>query len=377
MASALSPKPALFQPKTVGAVQLKHRVVQAPCTRVRNNKAHVPVIPLMKTYYEQRSRVPGTLLITEATLIADEAGGLPHVPGIWNDEQVEAWKQITDAVHANQSFIFLQLWALGRAAGPANIQGKGFPYVSASPIPLSTNPPEAPRPRELTIQEIQKYVGLFGKAAKRAVADAGFDGVEIHGANGYLVDQFLQDVSNKRTDEYGGSIEARSKFGLEVVDAVAKQVGAERTSIRLSPWSTYQDMRMKDPMPQFVHFVTELAKSHPNLAYIHLTEAAANGTPPSESESNDPLREAWAPRPFISCGGYTRETAIDVAEKKGDLIAFGADFIANPDLPYRLEKNLALNPVDRSTYYVPGSEKGYIDYPFSEEFLKEENLSKL
>jgi NADPH2 dehydrogenase len=251
----------LFEPIRVGNLALQNRVVLAPLTRIRASNKHVP-LPNVKLYYAQRASSPGTLLITEATFIAQRAGGLPNPPGIWSDEQIKAWKevrlssaagdtgeyltqislcwlQVTDAVHEAGSFIYCQLWALGRTANEKCLRSENpdFPYVSASDVKLD-NHEESPRP--LTTEEIKEYVDLHVTAAKNAVEKAGFDGVEIHGANGYLIDQFLQDVTNKRTDEYGGNVENRSRFGLEVVEAVVKAIGAEKTGIRLSPWSTFQ-----------------------------------------------------------------------------------------------------------------------------------------
>jgi len=331
---------------------------------------------MVKEYYSQRSSVPGTFIFTEATLIHDKAGGYYNVPGIWTEEQIESWKQVTNAVHENKSFIFSQLWALGRAAKPSILQEKGLPYVA----PSATQEPNTDGilPRELTVEEIKEYIQLYAQAAKNAVFSAGFDGVEVHGANGYLVDQFLQDMTNLRTDEYGGSIENRSRFALEVVDAVVEAVGAKRVGIRLSPWSRFKGMGMKDPIPQYGHFVSELKKKHPDLAYIHLIESRVDGpsdrTTTSEPvETNQFLRDIWSPLPIISAGGYTREKAIAAADATtGVLIAFGRLFISNPDLPIKLKHDIPLNKYDRTTFYTPGDSKdadpsiGYIDYPFAE-----------
>ncbi|KAH6907101.1 NADH:flavin oxidoreductase/NADH oxidase [Coprinopsis sp. MPI-PUGE-AT-0042] len=340
---------ALFTPIKVGATQLKHRVVFAPCTRFRSTpETHIPLLPLKKTYYEQRASVPGTLIITEATFIAEKAGGMHAVPGIWSEEQISAWKELDPST----STVTPTLARLPSASLP---------------------PPPIPDPRPLTIPEIDEYVGFYTTAAKNAIT-AGFDGVEVHSANGYLIDQFLQDVSNNRTDDYGGSIENRSRFGLRVVDAVVKAIGADKTGIRLSPWSTYQDMKMKNPVPQYEHLLSSLVKSHPDLAYVHFIEPDISGNvsvPAEEGQSNDPFRKIWGSRPFISCGNYTRESATKVAEEKGDIIAFGRSFIANPDLPFRLRENIALNTPDASTFYTSG-EKGYIDYPFAKEFPQEQ-----
>ncbi|KAF4623038.1 hypothetical protein D9613_002359 [Agrocybe pediades] len=351
----MSSSSTLFQPITVGASHLSHRIVLAPMTRCRSSqKTHVPS-HLMETFYAQRTRVSGTLAIAEATLISKRAGGMDNTPGIWSEEQISAWRK------------YLQLWALGRAAKPHITREDGIDYVAPSPIPLPHPTQEIDAiPRELTVPEIKSYINDYAQAAKNAVYRAGFDGVEVHAANGYLIDQFLQDVSNQRTDEYGGSIANRSRFGLEVVDAVVKAVGADRTGVRLIPWNNFSTIKMSDPVPQFSNFVGELAESHPDLAYLHVLESN------SPLESIDFLRKIWAPRPFISCGGYTRESAIARANESGNLIAFGRWFASNPDLPIRISRNIPFSPFDPSTFYgpaghVPGSERGYVDYKSAEE----------
>ncbi|TFK37222.1 NADH:flavin oxidoreductase/NADH oxidase [Crucibulum laeve] len=375
-----NPTPKLFQPIKIGNITLQHRVVLAPLTRFRAaKKSHIHTVSLAKTYYSQRASTPGTLLITEATFIAARAGGYDNVPGIWSDEQIEAWKEVVDGVHAAGSYIYLQLWAHGRAAQEPILTEDGLSYVAPSPIPLSTTPKTIPR--ELTHDELQEYVQLYAQAAKNAVYRAGFDGVEINSVNGFLLDQFLQDVSNKRTDSYGGSVENRSRFGLQVVDAVVEAVGAEKVGFRLSPWSEFQDMKMDDPIPQFSHFVSSIKESHPNFSYIHVVEPRIDGVEghrqsdgyfnDTGKESNDFIRKIWLPRPLITAGGYTRTNALKRAEEsQGELIAFGRDFIANPDLPLRMKHNIPLNPYDRNTFYTPAeqerSEKGYIDYPFAD-----------
>ncbi|EIN05588.1 FMN-linked oxidoreductase [Punctularia strigosozonata HHB-11173 SS5] len=365
----MSAVPKLFSPIQVGTSALKHRVVLAPLTRYRANIHHV-LLDIVAMYYEQRGSEPGTLLTTEATFIAPKAGGYNHVPGIWNQDQINSWKRVTDAVHTKGSFIYLQLWALGRAAKLDVLRSEdpSFELVSASDVKLSTS---EWTPRPLRIDEIKEYTQLYAEAASNAV-QAGFDGVEIHGATGYLIHQFLEPSSNKRTDRYGGSIENRSRFGLEVVDAVANAIGASKTGIRLSPWNRFQDMRMDDPIPQYTHFVTSLKDAHPDLAYIHVVEPRVNGSEdipggPPKGESNDFIRNIWSPRPLISAGGYNRSIALRVAEKKRDLIAFGRHYISNPDLPKRLRKDIPLHPYNRSTFYTPESPVGYIDQPFAED----------
>ncbi|KAG8717788.1 hypothetical protein FRC09_013660 [Ceratobasidium sp. 395] len=364
--------PRLFTPLQVGDYTLQHRVVMAPLTRFRADDNHVHG-DLAVQYYGQRAEFPGTMLITEATFIAAEAGGYDNIPGIWSDAQIAAWKRVTDAVHASGSYIFLQLWALGRAADPKVLEREGLPYVSSSPTPLDDNP----APKELSKEDIKRYTGLYVQAAKNAVFGAGFDGVEIHSANGYLLDQFLQDNCNKRTDEYGGSIENRARFVLEVTDAVTAAVGAKKTGIRFSPWGRFQAMRMEDPVPTFSYVLQELAKRHTDLAYVHFVEPIISGDREADPahdtgsaqhpDSNDFAREIWGDRTFLSAGGYNPESAQEAADKFTNAgIVFGRYFLANPDLPERLIKGIPLNQWNRPTFYTRGAE-GYVDYPRASE----------
>jgi len=249
----------LFQPIRVGRMDLKHRIVLSPMTRLRANKDHVHG-DLALEYYTQRASVPGTLLVTEATAIHPHAGGLPHIPFIYTDEQINEWKrvryyflrwtfepfllirgltQITDSVHKKGSFIYAQLWAIGPSAEPDALKtdNPGQNVVPVAPSPIQTRGASVV-PRELTIPEIKDYVKWFQRAAEVAVDQAGFDGVMVHGSNGYLIDQFLQDVSNKRTDQYGGSVENRTRFALEILEAITKSIGEDRTAIRVGPWGT-------------------------------------------------------------------------------------------------------------------------------------------
>ncbi|EIW75160.1 FMN-linked oxidoreductase [Coniophora puteana RWD-64-598 SS2] len=359
---AASDVPALFKPIYVGDLDLKHRVVLAPLTRFRAYDDHVHG-PQAATYYAQRSR----------TFIAPQAGGLPNVPGIYTEAQIEAWKAVTDAVHSKGSYIYLQLWALGRTANSEFLASHGHDLVGASSIPLTKyghvdahHRPEPPR--ALSIPEIKEYAQLYARAAKNAIK-AGFDGVEILGGSGYLIDQFLQDVSNNRIDEYGGSIENRARFALEVVDAVVTAVGASRIGFRMSPYSEFQDMRMADPIPTFTYLVSKLKEY--GLAYIHVTEPRIHGPGYSEEgggvESNDPIRKVWGERPYIAAAGFTRAKALKVAEEKGGLVAFGSLFISNPDLPHRLQDNLPMTEPDRTKFYLVGNHtpEGYTDWEFA------------
>ncbi|KAF9517791.1 hypothetical protein BS47DRAFT_1313837 [Hydnum rufescens UP504] len=357
----------LFLPIKIGDVELEHRIVMAPLTRFRADDSHVHREAAVE-YYSQRASTPGTLIISEATLISQKAAGIPNVPGIWTPEQIQGWRKITDAVHAKGSYMFCQLWALGRAASPGAVAATGDDYVGASAIPMGQG--EAPRP--LSIKEIRGYVQDYTQAAKNAM-EAGFDGVELHAANGYLPDQFLQNVTNNRTDAYGGTIENRARFILEVLESLTNTLGQSRVSVRLSPWSKFQGMRMLDPLPTYIHLVKSLTTAFPNLAYISLIEPDISGDTDtlgkSTTDTNEPLREIWAPRPVILGGGFTNkiDLAVKKANEKGVLILFGRAFVANPDLPERIQLGMKFTPVNRKTLYLrgPNQRKGYTDYPFA------------
>ncbi|KAG2753690.1 FMN-linked oxidoreductase [Suillus brevipes Sb2] len=360
----MSSSSALFSPIRVGNINLQHRIILAPLTRMRAHADHVPG-PQAPVYYSQRGSTPGTLLVSEATFISQKAGGYDNVPGIYTDAQVEAWKKVTEAVHEKGSFIFLQLWALGRTADTAVLaKENNSPLVSASSIP---RPEKSDVPRALTTDEIKEYVATYAAAAKNAIR-AGFDGVEIHGANGYLIDQFIQDVTNERTDEYGGSIENRARFALEITDAVVEAVGAERTGFRISPWGIFNGMGMADPKPQFSYVVEQLRRH--KLAYIHVVEPMPEEV--SVETNSDFIRDIWEGvegSTFISTNGHTRNSAIETVDKKGGLVGFGRSFIPNPDLPFRLLKDIAVERGDQSTWYLPGNAlpTGYSDYAFAAE----------
>jgi len=366
----------LFQPTQVGTVALQHRVVMAPVTRYRGNAKHTPT-DLVVEHYAARASIPGTLIISEATYITHKASGDSfNVPGIWSDEQAAAWKKVTDAVHAKGSYMYLQLWAIGRAASVKQLKSEdpSFEYVSAGDVPLPKEPlheeeygNDPPHPRPLTKGEIAEYVRLYATAARSAVQRGGFDGVEIHGANGYLLDQFLKETSNNRTDEYGGSPENNARFVLDVVAAVSEAVGEERVGLRLSPWLTIFDNPGNNPVPVFSHVVEELRRRYPNFGYLHVIEPRVRGIfdrddPAVEEESNNFLRAIWAGKPWISAGGFSRDRAIKQADENGELIAFGRYFTSNPDLPTRLQKNIPLTPYNREVFYIPESPVGYNDY---------------
>ncbi|CDM33403.1 hypothetical protein DTO013E5_7275 [Penicillium roqueforti] len=360
----------LFTPLHVGRMELANRIAMAPMTRYRASDNHVP-LPIMKDYYAQRASVPGTLLITEATTISARAGGYANAPGIYNDAQIAAWKEVTDAVHAKGSYIYVQLWAVGRPANPQLLQAEGgYDLVSSSATAVSA---DAPTPRALSETEIYAWIADYAQAARNAVA-AGFDGVEIHAANGYLIDQFTQDICNTRTDAWGGSVQGRARFALEVSRAVVEAVGADRTGIRFSPWSTFQGMRMKDPKPQFEYLAVQTAKL--GLAYVHLVESRiAGGADVDATDRLDFFLRAYGKAsPVIFAGGYDAESAVravDVEYADYDaIVGIGRPFISNPDLPFRVQNGIPFVPYDRATFYVPKDPKGYTDYAFSAEFQK-------
>lgn len=365
-------EPRLFKPLTIGNVEVKHRIGMAPLTRLRATDDRVPV-PLMKEYYGQRASVPGTLIITEGTFISPSAcGGFTNTPGIWSKDQVAAWRTITDEVHHKGSFIFCQLFAMGRAADVEVAKKDGVSIVGPSAIPIEEG---APIPRPMTIEEIQQTVQDFATASENAIS-AGFDGVECHGANGYLVDQFIQDVSNKRDDEYGGSVENRSRLINDIMKAVVDAVGPEHVGLRLSPWSPFQGMRMKNPIPQFADIIDKASQS--NLAYLHLVESRVSGGEDYEgSERLDFAYKLWN-GPLLVAGGYKLADAQKLVDEdypnKDIVVMFGRYFIANPDLVYRIKEGLELSAYERKTFFINNSAIGYVDYPFSAEYLASENV---
>ncbi|KAI9723827.1 MAG: hypothetical protein M1828_004077 [Chrysothrix sp. TS-e1954] len=369
----------LFQPLRVGALQLSHRLIMAPLTRFRSTREYVPNSSLMAEYYAQRACVPGTLLITEATVISLSAAGYLNVPGIWSKEQIAAWKPVTEAVHAKGSYIFCQLWALGRVAIPGNMREAGFDVVSSSESPLepTERTPNPDKPRALAEVEVQEFIAQYAQAARNA-REAGFDGVEVHGANGYLVDQFTQDVVNKRTDRWGGSIENRSRFGAEVIKACGEAIGIERVGIRLSPWSTFQGMKMTDPIPQFTDLVSKLRDL--GTSYLHLVESRIAGNADVEAKVGERVefavtefqKEAKFGRPVFVAGGFKPDSArrcADVEHGGREVgIVFGRLWIANPDLAFRIKEGIDLTPYNRDTFYKVESPEGYVDYPYSKEW---------
>jgi len=356
--------PTLFSPILIGNCQLKHRVVMAPMTRFRADDFGVP-LEMATEYYSQRASQEGSLLITEATCISKAAGGRSvNAPGIFTSAQIAGWKQITAAVNRKKSFIFLQLWAVGRAARQEVADASGIDVVSSSAIPIKEGDAV---PRSLTEAEIESIIAAYGLAARNAM-EAGFDGVEVHAANGYLIDQFLQDTCNQRTDKWGGSIENRARFCLRIVEEVVRQVGPDKTGVRLSPFSPYQGMGMEDTVPQFTHVIQSLQPY--NLAYLHLASPVIHGLP---ANLLDFAIQLWDKEtPLILNGGYGQKEAKEAVEKthrgRKVAISFGRHFSSNPDLPFRLQHELDLTPPCPPSFYAAKQAHGYVNYPFHEKF---------
>jgi N-ethylmaleimide reductase len=363
----------LFQPISIGRFQTSHRVAMAPLTRSRAGQPGDIPTDLNVEYYRQRASA--ALLITEATQISQQGQGYAWTPGIYTDEQISGWRRVSQGVHAEGGLIFMQLWHVGRVSHPSFQPGNTLPVApSALPVPGKTFIVDeqgdgvwgdVPVPRALATAEIAYIIEDYRRAARNAI-DAGMDGVEIHAGNGYLLDQFINSNSNHRDDRYGGSVENRGRFLLEVVDAIVEEVGADRVGVRLTPMGRFMGMGDDTPEVTFGHIVTEL-NSWP-LAYLHLVEPAVVGT--VKDENYDPkwdeiitqLRKAWG-GVLILAGGYDPQTAeAAVAKGRADMIAFGRPFLANPDLPHRIREGLALNPADPTTFFG-GDERGYTDYP--------------
>lgn len=352
----------LFSPAKLGALALKNRMVMAPLTRNRAGEGGVPQ-PINVEYYEQRASAG--LIITEATPISAMAHGYPALPGIYTDAQIAGWKKVTDAVHAKGGKIVLQLWHVGRISHPSLLPNNALPVAPSAIKPAGQaftyqGLQDYVTPRALNADELPAIVADYVHATKSALA-AGFDGVEVHAANGYLLDQFLRDGSNKRTDQYGGSFENRSRLLLEVVKAVVAVAGADRVGVRLSPVNPFNDMKDSNPQALF-NYVTDVLNPF-HLAYLHVVEGGIHGGGESEPFDFAELRKHFK-------GAYIANLAYDkargnaaIASGHADAVAYGVPFIANPDLVERFKLDAPLNEADANTFYG-GTEKGYTDYPF-------------
>jgi N-ethylmaleimide reductase len=357
----------LFEPYKLGPITLPNRLVMAPLTRNRAVEGMVPS-PMAVEYYAQRASAG--LLITEASQVSQQGQGYQDTPGIYSKEQVAGWRKVTDRVHERGGRIFIQLWHVGRVShtslqpnggapvAPSAIRAKGKTFVGGTFTDIS-------EPRQLALAEIPGIIESFKRGAANAV-QAGFDGVEIHGANGYLLDQFAKDGSNKRTDAYGGSIENRARLMLEVSKAVAAEAGPNRTGIRISPVTPANDVSDSNPQPLFDHIVDQLNAL--KLTYIHVIEGATGGPRDIAPFDYGSLRKRFKGA-YVANNGYDFELANKVlAANAADLIAFGKPFISNPDLVERLRRGAPLNAPDKATFYGGGA-KGYTDYPALDEAL--------
>ncbi len=355
----------LYSPFRVGPLTLPNRLVMAPMTRGRAAADGTPV-EAMARYYQLRA--DAGLLVTEAVAISPGGVGWLGAPGIYTDAHVAGWRKVTEAVHLRDGRIFLQLWHMGRVShpdflggrqpvAPSAIAAEGHAHTAKGKKPYVT-------PRALQKDEIRAIVDEYAAATKRA-REAGFDGVELHGANGYLVDQFLRDGANRRDDEYGGSPENRARFLLEVTDAIAAAWSADRVGVRLSPTGAYNDMRDRDPAATFSHAAKELDTR--GLAYVHVTEPLPGHMLHVDLPPVLPVVREVFRGPLITNGGYDARLAdAAIGAREADLVAFGVPFLANPDLVTRYRTGAALNPPDFTTLYTPG-EKGYPDYPTLEQ----------
>ncbi len=368
--------PSLFSPLKVGPYHLGHRVVMAPLTRMRAEKSSFAPRPLNADYYGQRA-TQGGLIIAEASPVMSAGRGNPATPGIYTDAQIMGWRAVVDAVHAKGGLIFLQLWHVGRVshssfhAGALPVAPSAVPITGAGMMAMTADGKVAPyeTPRALEESEIADVIEAFRQGARNALA-AGFDGVEIHGANGYLLEQFLQSHTNLRTDQYGGGIENRARLLLEVMEAVIGVWGANRVGVRLTPYGIANGSGEADPMPLYSHVVTALDRL--GLAYLHFIEPRSSGAGRAEvNHQNVPsamvlFRPLWS-GVLITAGGFTGDTAeAAIVEGHADAIAFGRIFISNPDLPRRLREGFPITPYNRATFYG-GDAAGYTDYPAYDE----------
>jgi len=359
----MSTPSTLFSPIQLGAISAPNRIFMAPLTRCRADVGNVPVA-LNAEYYTQRASAG--LIITEATAVSPHGFGYPNTPGIFADAQVAGWRKVTDSVHAAGGRIVLQLWHVGRISHPSYQPGGVAPVAPSAIAPrgkvfTGTEMADYVTPRALELSEIPGIIAEYVHGARLAKA-AGFDGVEIHNANGYLLDQFLRDGTNHRGDRYGGSVQNRARLTLEVTEAVVGVWGADRVGIRFSPGGVFNDMRDSNPLETFGHVLRELNPL--KLAYAHVTEVTAQDIAHGATAGVGPreLRSAFTGN-LVTAGGFTQESGNRaLAEGWADAIAFGVLFIANPDLPERFRRNAPLNTPDETTFYAPGP-KGYTDYP--------------
>jgi len=353
----------LFSSYQLGSVTLKNRIVMAPMTRSRC----IDNIPgdLVAEYYRQRAEAG--LIITEGTSPSPDGLGYPRIPGIFSEAQAAGWKKVADAVHDADAKIFVELMHTGRVGHPLNLPAGGkikAPSAVAAGGEMYTDkegPKSHPVPEEMSEADIKKVIAEFADAATNAVEKADMDGVELHGANGYLIDQFLNTASNQRTDRWGGSVENRARFALEVTAAVVERIGSTRTGIRLSPYGVFNDMTPDKEMDALYMYLVEQLSAM-GIAYIHVVDHSSLGAPEPDMELISVMRDKFV-NTFILSGGYDAERAeMDLQRHRGDLVAFGRPFIANPNLVTAFREKAGLNKPNFDLFYTPGPE-GYVDYP--------------
>ncbi len=353
----------LFSPYRLGRIELKNRTVMAPMTRNRSI-GNTPG-PLVVTYYEQRA--DAGLIVTEGTAPTEDGCGYARIPGLYNKEQAAAWRKVTDAVHAKGGHIFVQLMHTGRASHPANLP-KGARALAPSAIRLTDKvwvdpggPTAVPAPNAMTDEDIERTIEGYALSAELAIS-AGFDGVELHGANGYLIDEFLNVTSNVRKDKWGGNVANRNRFAIEVAKRVSARIGGDRLGMRISPYGAFNGMNPADPTieEQYESLAKELSAL--GLVYVHVVDHSSMGAPEVKASTKQKIRAAFKGT-YILSGGYDRDRAeTDLLENRGDLVAFGRPFLANPDLVSRLRDRTALTAPDFATFYTADA-KGYTDYP--------------
>ncbi|TVZ51430.1 alkene reductase [Dokdonia sp. Hel_I_53] len=354
----------LLSPLNSERISLKNKMVMAPLTRSRSTQEHIPT-DIMAKYYGERATAG--LIITEGTAPSPNGVGYPRIPGIYNDHQVEAWKAVTNSVHKNDARIFMQLMHTGRVSHPDNMPEGSIIFAPSAIKPESTKmyvdgkgELEIPEPTAMSISDIETVIKEYVTAAKNAI-EAGFNGVEVHSANGYLLDQFLNPKTNKRTDNYGGSVENRCRLTLEVTQHVANAIGVDKVGIRISPNGAMNDIGPFEGQEETFSYLTSKINNI-GILYMHLVDHEAMGAPALPTDIRKNIRDTFNGLLILS-GGYDAKSGNqDLMDNKGDLIAYGRDFLANPDLPQRFEKEAPLNEPDQETFYSPGP-KGYIDYP--------------
>ncbi|WBW73878.1 NADPH dehydrogenase, (Old yellow enzyme) involved in small alpha,beta-unsaturated carbonyl compound [Schizosaccharomyces osmophilus] len=362
---------------------LRHRIVHAPMTRLRATDDGF-VTKLMTEYYTQRSCIPGSLMISDATFAGEKSGGYPNNPRCFTEEHAKAWIPVTNAIHRNKSYLFMQLWPLPGEIkdeyreDPEKLKEIAYNDCPMDPLGLPAGVESFDTVQGINIYkkkyvsktDIQEYIHDFVNAASLATHVAKADGVELHQANGFLLDRFvLGGLGDQCDPDYRGPLENRCRFALEVLEAVTQEIGQERVGYRISPYSAWA--LQTDTRETHIYLMKEISKRFPKLAYIHAIEPRQywSGHKRIKSEVNTFYLQKYWKGPFITAGGYDPESAMEAADERGTLVAFGRQYIANPDLVYRVHNNLPLNPYKRSEFYTPKSTLGYIDYPFSQEYL--------